>query len=147
LRAELREFAYDGLVQLSADLERGVVKRGTGDGCVLSYRRGFAGSVDAARKGRRGNAFTRFWDAERMNEQHVLGLVQEEVEARRGHRRGSPGPAAADRKGRRGNAFTRFWDAERRNEQHVLRLVQEEIEARRAGVRPEPERLEPAVAG
>src|SRR5918992_3768081 len=82
LRAELREFAYDGLVQLSADLERGVVKRGTWDGCVLSYRRGSAGSVDCDRKGRRGNAFTRFWDAERIDEAHVIRVVQGELEAR-----------------------------------------------------------------
>ncbi|MFO7261573.1 MAG: hypothetical protein DIU52_010490 [bacterium] len=99
LRAELREFAFDGLIQLAADLERGVVKRGTWDGCVLSYRRGYAGSVDS------------------------------------------------DRKGRRGNAFTRFWDAERIDEQHVLRFVREEIEARRAGLRPEPQRLEPVATG
>ncbi len=83
LRAELKEFAYDGLVQLSLDLERGTVKRGTWDGCVLSYRRGGAGSVDCDRKGRRGNAFTRFWDAERLNEAHVLELVRAELQTRR----------------------------------------------------------------
>lgn len=82
LRTELREFAYDGLVQLSIDLERGVVKRGTWDGCVLSYRRGSAGSVDCDRKGRRGNAFTRFWDAERLDEGQVLRFVRAEIEAR-----------------------------------------------------------------
>src|SRR5690606_3105641 len=90
LRAELREFAYDGLIQLAADLDRGVVKRGTWDGCVLSYRRGFAGSVDADRKGGRGNAFTRFWDAERVDEQHVLRLVREEIGARRTGLRPAP---------------------------------------------------------
>ncbi|HEX7050767.1 MAG TPA: hypothetical protein VF188_11235 [Longimicrobiales bacterium] len=83
LRAELREFAHDGLVQLGLDLERNAVKRGTWDGCVLSYRRGYAGSVDCDRKGRRGNAFTRFWDAERIDESQVRRLVQEELEARR----------------------------------------------------------------
>lgn len=83
LRAELRDFAYDGLVQLGADLEKKSVKRGTWDGCVLSYRRGYAGSVDCDRKGRRGNAFTRFWDAERLDEDHVLALVRDELEARR----------------------------------------------------------------
>ena len=95
LRAELREFSYDGLVQLAIDLERGVVKRGTWDGCVLSYRRGFAGSVDADRKGRRGNAFTRFWDAERMTEQQVLERVREELESRRIARE-VPAPAPAE---------------------------------------------------
>lgn len=83
LRAELQEFSHDGLVQLSLDLERSAVKRGTWDGCVLSYRRGYAGSVDCDRKGRRGNAFTRFWDAERIDEAHVLKLVREEIEARK----------------------------------------------------------------
>lgn len=83
LQAELREFAHDGLVQLTLDLEGGAVKRGTWDGCVLSYRRGYAGSVDCDRKGRRGNAFTRFWDAERIDEPHVLRLVRDELEARR----------------------------------------------------------------
>ena len=82
LRAELKEFAYDGLVQLDLDLQRGAVKRGTWDGCVLSYRRGGAGSVDCDRKGRRGNAFTRFWDAERLDEDHVMELVRAEMQAR-----------------------------------------------------------------
>lgn len=82
LRAELREFAHDGLVQLASDLEDGVVRRGTWDGCVLSYRRGYAGSVDCDRKGRRGNAFTRFWDAERVKEAHVLTLVTDELAER-----------------------------------------------------------------
>ncbi|HEY8484020.1 MAG TPA: hypothetical protein VIL13_05360 [Longimicrobiales bacterium] len=89
LRAELREFSYDGLVQLRIDLEQKVVKRGTWDGCVLSYRRGYAGSVDCDRKGRRGNAFTRFWDAERINEAHVLKFVDEELELRRLAREGA----------------------------------------------------------
>jgi len=83
LRAELREFAYDGLIQLALDLERDTVKRGTWDGCVLSYRRGYAGSVDCDRKGRRGNAFTRYWDAERIDRQHVLAIVREEIRSRR----------------------------------------------------------------
>ncbi len=83
LQAELEEFSYDGLVQLALDLERGAVKRGTWDGCVLSYRRGAAGSVDCDRKGRRGNAFTRFWDAERIDDTHVLRLAREELLRRR----------------------------------------------------------------
>lgn len=94
LQAELQEFSYDGLVQLTLDLERGAVKRGTWDGCVLSYRRGSAGSVDCDRKGRRGNAFTRFWDAERIDETHVLRLAHEEIQRRQVHgsevRRASP---------------------------------------------------------
>lgn len=83
LRAELRQFSHDGLVQLATDLEEQSVKRGTWDGCVLSYRRGFAGSVDCDRNGRRGNAFTRFWDAERIDEARIQGLVREELRMRR----------------------------------------------------------------
>lgn len=79
LKAELRDFSYDGLVQLSIDLEAGTVKRGTWDGCVLSYRRGYAGSVDCDRRGRRGNAFTRFWDAERLGDAHVLKVLMQEI--------------------------------------------------------------------
>jgi hypothetical protein len=92
LRSELREFAYDGLVQLGNDLEQQNVKRGTWDGCVLSYRRGYAGSVDCDRKGRRGNVFTRFWDAERLNEEHVLRLVREEINTRRQKQSTEPVP-------------------------------------------------------
>jgi hypothetical protein len=96
LRAELREFSHDGLVQLAMDLERGVVKRGTWDGCVLSYRRGGAGSVDCDRKGRRGNAFTRFWDSERIREERVQELVRAELAARRlGSREPAPAKAPA----------------------------------------------------
>jgi hypothetical protein len=90
LRAELREFSHDGLVQLEADLARGVVKRGTWDGCVLSYRRGGAGSVDCDRKGRRGNAFTRFWDSERIREEQVLTLVRAELLERQVQRGTTP---------------------------------------------------------
>ncbi len=82
LRAELREFAHDGLTQLALDLEHGVVKRGTWDGCVLSYRKGSPASVDCDRKGRRGNAFTRYWDAEHFAEARVLDLIRAELEQR-----------------------------------------------------------------
>lgn len=90
LRAELQEFAYDGLVQLEADLEEGAVGCGTWDSCVLSYRRGHAGSVDCDREGRRGNVFTRFWDAERLGADLVLAAVRDELAAR-----SVPAPAAA----------------------------------------------------
>jgi len=82
LREELTEFAYDGLVQLRTDLERGMVKRGTWDGCALSYRRGYAGSVDCDRKARRGNVFTRFWDSERFDKGELLKLLSEELATR-----------------------------------------------------------------
>lgn len=96
LRAELREFSYDGLVQLKQDLERDAVKRGTWDGCVLSYRRGDAGSVDCDRKGRRGNAFTRFWDAERIDVADVRRLVLDELDARPVERAPTDRPAPAE---------------------------------------------------
>lgn len=82
LRAELQGFAYDGLVQLEADLEAGAVQLGTWDGCVLSYRRGYAGSVDCDRNGRRGNVFTRFWDGEVITPGRVLELVRAEIATR-----------------------------------------------------------------
>lgn len=82
LRAELREFSHDGLIQLEQDLIADRVKRGTWDGCVLSYRRGYPGSVDCDRNGRRGNVFTRFWDAERVDTARVLRLVRAELDAR-----------------------------------------------------------------
>ena len=83
LRAELREFAYDGLTQLHDDLASHNVKRGTWDGCVLSYRLGGPGSVSCDRKGRRGNAFTRYWDTERVSPPTVLRMIEEEIETRR----------------------------------------------------------------
>jgi hypothetical protein len=83
-RAELREFAFDGLVELDAALSEGAVLRGTWSGCPLSYQRGHAGSADCDRKGRRGNAFTRFWDAERIEAERVQQMVREEIAARVG---------------------------------------------------------------
>lgn len=85
LQSELRAFAYDGLVQLQSDLQHANVKRGTWDGCVLSYRLGAAGSATCDRKGRRGNAFTRFWDTERVSTATVLRLIAQEMETRRHH--------------------------------------------------------------
>jgi hypothetical protein len=95
LRAELREFAHDGLVQLQIDLQEGTVKRGTWDGCVLSYRLGGPGSVSCDRKGRRGNAFTRFWDTERFAAATVLKLIAEEMETRKHHEAPAGHPVAA----------------------------------------------------
>src|SRR5690606_36416058 len=43
LRAELREFSHDGLVQLREDLARSAVVRGSWAGCVISYKRGAPG--------------------------------------------------------------------------------------------------------
>ena len=95
LRAELREFAYDGLTQLHADISNNAIKRGTWDGCVLSYRLGGPGSVSCDRKGRRGNAFTRYWDTERIAPATVLRLIEEEKEARRHLNAPTGSPVAA----------------------------------------------------
>jgi len=83
LKAELREFAFDGLTQLHDDLSTHSVKRGTWDGCVLSYRLGGPGSVSCDRKGRRGNAFTRYWDTERVSAETVMRMIEAEIETRR----------------------------------------------------------------
>jgi hypothetical protein len=99
LRAELREFAFDGLTQLHDDLSTHAVKRGTWDGCVLSYRLGGPGSVSCDRKGRRGNAFTRYWDTERVPTDTVLRMIQEEIETRGSNEApaGKPAIATSDR--------------------------------------------------
>lgn len=95
LRAELREFAYDGLTQLKLDLQASNVKHGTWDGCVLSYRLGGPGSVSCDRKGRRGNAFTRYWDTEHVSPAFVLQLIDEEMKARSGRQAPAGVPATA----------------------------------------------------
>jgi len=82
LRAELAEFAPDGLVQLQQDLEEGRVLRGTWAGCVLSYKRGYAGSVRQDRKGRARNAFTALWDEGWLTEDEVRAEVEAELARR-----------------------------------------------------------------
>ena len=52
LRAELADFNHDGLVQLIEDLRSGAVVRGSWTGCVISYKRGAAGSSRRDRLGR-----------------------------------------------------------------------------------------------
>src|SRR5690606_30842099 len=83
LRAELAEFAPDGLVQLAEDLEECRVLRGTWAGCVISYKRGYAGSVRQDRKGRARNAFTALWDEGWLTEDEVRAEVLAEIERRR----------------------------------------------------------------
>jgi hypothetical protein len=87
LAAELGSFAHDGLTQLAEDLADGTVQRATWQGCVLSYRRGGPGSVEHDRNGRRGNAFTRFWDSERFPGERALEMVRGEITARNPGRR------------------------------------------------------------
>jgi len=83
LRAELAEFAPDGLVQLAEDLEECRVLRGTWAGCVISYKRGYAGSVRSDRLGRARNAFTALWDEGFLTEDEVRAEVLAEIERRR----------------------------------------------------------------
>ena len=79
LRAELSDFSHDGLVQLIDDLASGAVVRGSWTGCVISYKRGAAGSARRDRMGRARNAFTILWDNGWMTEEEVLALARAEL--------------------------------------------------------------------
>ena len=83
LRSELAEFNHDGLVQLMEDLDEGQVVRGSWAGCVISYKRGAAGSARRDRLGRARNAFTVLWDNGSMTDEEVRAAVESELERRR----------------------------------------------------------------
>ncbi|MGH7506928.1 MAG: hypothetical protein ACRELX_14825 [Longimicrobiales bacterium] len=87
LRAELTEFNHDGLVQLREDLVHGAVARGSWSGCVISYRRGAAGSARRDRLGRARNAFTVLWDQGWLTDEAVSAAAGAELA-----RRGRPSP-------------------------------------------------------
>lgn len=91
LVAELAEFSYDGLVELQRDLERGEVLRGSWAGCVISYKRGAAGSTRRDREGRARNAFTVLWDNGWLTDEEVADVVAGELRSR------SPAPGARAR--------------------------------------------------
>ena len=82
LVAELAEFSYDGLIELRQDLERGTVLRGSWAGCVISYKRGAAGSTRRDRRGRARNRFTMLWDNGWMTDEEVLAAVAREFARR-----------------------------------------------------------------
>ena len=82
LRAELADFSHDGLVQLIEDLRCGRVARGSWTGCVISYKRGAAGSVRRDRMGRARNPFTILWDNGWITDEEVIALAQREVRER-----------------------------------------------------------------
>jgi hypothetical protein len=82
LRAELAEFSYDGLVLLRHHLAEGRVLRGSWAGCVISYKRGAAGSARRDRHGHARNAFTTLWDSGWMTDEDVLSLVEAELRRR-----------------------------------------------------------------
>ena len=79
LRSELAEFSHDGLVQLLEDLDDGGVIRGSWGGCVISYKRGAAGSARRDRLGRARNAFTILWDSGWITDEEVRTAVTEEM--------------------------------------------------------------------
>jgi hypothetical protein len=83
LRAELADFSHDGLVQLTEDLNSGVVMRGSWTGCVISYKRGAAGSARRDRMGRARNAFTILWDNGWLTSEDVLEQTAAELRRRR----------------------------------------------------------------
>lgn len=93
LVAELEEFSYDGLVLLRDDLEAGRVVRGSWAGCVLSYKRGVAGSTRRDRLGRARNALTALWDAGWLTDEEALAAVIREL-VRRQVPEDEPAPAA-----------------------------------------------------
>lgn len=84
LEAELAEFSYDGLTLLRHHLVEGRVLRGSWAGCVISYKRGDAGSARRDRQGRARNAFTTLWDSGWLTDEEVLQLVDGELAQRRG---------------------------------------------------------------
>lgn len=83
LRSELAEFSHDGLVQLLEDLTGGDVIRGSWAGCVISYKRGAAGSARRDRLGRARNAFTILWDNGWITDEEVRRAVEDELALRR----------------------------------------------------------------
>lgn len=83
LVAELREFSYDGLTLLREDLLEGRVIRGSWAGCVLSYKRGVAGSTRRDRLGRARNALTVLWDGGWVTDEEVLAGIGRELARRR----------------------------------------------------------------
>ena len=82
LSSELVEFNHDGLVQLVEDLSHGAVARGTWTGCVISYKRGAAGSARRDRMGRARNCFTILWDSGWITDEEVIALAQNELQRR-----------------------------------------------------------------
>ncbi len=82
LRAELGDFSHDGLIQLIEDLKSGNVARGTWTGCVISYKRGAAGSSRRDRMGRARNVFTILWDNGWITDEEVIALAEAEQRER-----------------------------------------------------------------
>lgn len=98
---ELKEFSYDGLTLLRDDLVNGEVIRGSWAGCVLSYKRGTAGSSRRDRMGRARNALTVLWDGGWLTDEEVLAAVSREI-VRRGVERTGTGTGTGTGTERRG---------------------------------------------
>jgi hypothetical protein len=96
LRAELTDFSHDGLVQLIEDLTRGSVMRGSWTGCVISYKRGAAGSARRDRMGRARNSFTILWDNGWITDDEVIALANAEMLHRQNHFQRENGPVPVD---------------------------------------------------
>jgi hypothetical protein len=82
LSAELEQFSHDGLVQLRDDLRHHTVARGSWSGCVISYRRGGAGSARRDRFGRARNEFTILWDHGWLTDEDVIFALETEMRRR-----------------------------------------------------------------
>ena len=82
LRLELAEFNHDGLIQLAEDLAQHTVLRGSWSGCVISYKRGAAGSCRRDRLGRARNSFTVQWDNGWLSDDDVGCILREELARR-----------------------------------------------------------------
>jgi hypothetical protein len=83
LAGELEEFSHDGLVLLDQHLAEGRVLRGSWAGCVISYKRGEAGSTRRDRRGRARNLFTSQWDSGWLSDDEVRAFVHAELLRRR----------------------------------------------------------------
>jgi hypothetical protein len=83
LEAELADFSHDGLTLLLQHLGEDRVLRGSWAGCVISYKRGAAGSARCDRRGRARNAFTTHWDSGWLSEEEVQRYVEAELARRR----------------------------------------------------------------
>jgi hypothetical protein len=90
LRAELTDFCHDGLTQLHEDLACSSVLRGSWAGCVISYKRGTAGSSRRDRLGRARNRFTVLWDNGWLTDEEVNRLVGRELARRAAWARAQP---------------------------------------------------------
>lgn len=82
LQNELSSFSHDGLIQLKEDLLENKVEKGSWGGCVLSYKRGYAGSVNTDNNEKARNLFTIEWDGNRLSNEEVVSSIDYELDLR-----------------------------------------------------------------